>query len=138
MYFRCGNCGGKGKVISKPCSHCHGQKVVTKTNQLSFYLPAGAQEGFTQLFDGDADESPEYDVPGDIHAKVVSRDNKEWRRKDAGLYRREVIGVDEALLGFEREVTLLDGKMVRLERTGTTQPGFIEVLKGQGVSRAGL
>lgn len=86
------------------------------------------------LFDGEADESPDWDIPGDVLVKVYAHKDAEWRRKDAGLYRREIIGVDEALLGFERNLTHLDGKTVRIARPGTTQPGHVDVIKGEGVS----
>ena len=46
-----------------------------------------------------------------------------WRRKESGLYWREVVGVGEALLGFERNLTHLDGHVVTLRREGVTQPG---------------
>jgi DnaJ-related protein SCJ1 len=90
-------------------------------------------EGFEMMFDGEADESPDWDVAGDVHVQVHSKRDDEWRRKDAGLYRREIIGVDEALLGFDRNLTHMDGKTVRVVRSGTTQPGHIDVFKGEGV-----
>jgi DnaJ-related protein SCJ1 len=134
MQATCNTCHGKGKTVAKPCPHCRGQKVVQSDNNLSFYLPPGAHEGFEMLFDGEADESPDWDIPGDVLVKVYAHKDAEWRRKDAGLYRREIIGVDEALLGFERNLTHLDGKTVRIARPGTTQPGHVDVIKGEGVS----
>ena len=138
MQATCNTCAGKGKTVARPCPHCRGQKVVQGENNLSFYLPPGAHEGFEMLFDGEADESPDWDVPGDVLVKVYARTDDEWRRKDSGLYRREIIGVDEALLGFERNVTHLDGKTVRIVRPGTTQPGHVDVIKGEGVGTGSL
>jgi len=135
MQATCNTCQGKGKTVARPCSHCRGNKVIQSDNNLSFYLPPGAAEGFEMLFDGEADESPEWDIPGDVLVKVYARRDDEWRRKDAGLYRREIIGVDEALLGFDRNLTHLDGRIVNIVRPGTTQPGHIDVIKGEGVSR---
>ena len=39
----------------------------------------------------------------------------------------------QALLGFERNLTHLDGHVVTLKRQGVTQPGFVQVIKGEGM-----
>lgn len=129
----CPTCAGKGKTIAKPCKHCKGHKIVEITNPLSFYLPPGAKEGWEMVFDGESDESPEWDIAGDVVVSVTSHASPEWRRKDSGLYRRETLAIDEALLGFERNITHLDGSIVQVVRTGTTQPGHVDVIKGRGV-----
>lgn len=41
----------------------------------------------------------------------------------------------QALLGFDRNLTHLDGHVVRLKRQGVTQPGFVEVIEGEGMPR---
>lgn len=41
----------------------------------------------------------------------------------------------QALLGFDRNLTHLDGHIVRLQRSGVTQPGFVEVIEGEGMPR---
>ena len=40
----------------------------------------------------------------------------------------------QALLGFERKLKHLDGRTVSIGRQGTTQPGEVEVIEGEGVS----
>jgi len=40
----------------------------------------------------------------------------------------------QALLGFERTMTHLDGRTIPLSRKGTTQPNEVEVIEGEGVS----
>jgi hypothetical protein len=39
----------------------------------------------------------------------------------------------QALLGFSRNLTHLDGHVVPLERKGVTQPGFVQTIKGEGM-----
>lgn len=43
-------------------------------------------------------------------------------RKESNLYWRETIGLVDALLGFERNITHLDGHYLTLRREGVTQP----------------
>jgi DnaJ-related protein SCJ1 len=64
-------------------------------------IPPGAPEGWEYVFEGEADESPDWEA-GDVYVRVRSNEKlaeqEGWRRKESGLYRREVIGVDEVRL----------------------------------------
>ncbi len=160
----CPTCSGKGKVIHRACAHCKGDKTVQTQATLTVDIPPGAPEGWEYVFEGEADESPDWEA-GDVFVRVRSNAERAqadgWRRKDGGLYRREVIGVDEvrtgtlgavedgvgrlltlrqpdlnatqALLGFERNVTHLDGRTVPIRRPGTTQPNHVDVFRGEGM-----
>jgi DnaJ-related protein SCJ1 len=47
------------------------------------------------IFEGEGDESPDWE-PGDVILKVRSRKEKGgWRRKESSLYWKETIGIDE-------------------------------------------
>ncbi|KAI0049744.1 DnaJ-domain-containing protein [Auriscalpium vulgare] len=129
----CNDCGGRGTVIAKPCPHCGGSKVLEHTAHYTLEVPKGAPEGFEVVFDGEGDESPDWEA-GDVVLRVRTRAEKgSWRRKETSLYWRETIGVDEALLGFERNLTHLDGHTVQLVRKGVTQPGFVQTIKAEGM-----
>lgn len=45
-----------------------------------------------------------------------------------------VADLTKALLGFERKLKHLDGRIINISRTGTTQPDEVEVIEGEGVS----
>ncbi|KAF8699160.1 DnaJ protein, partial [Rhizoctonia solani] len=102
----CNECGGRGKVIKKLCPHCQGHKVMDHTAEYTLDVTPGMPEGHEVVFEGEGDESPEYDA-GDI--------------------------VLRALLGFERNLTHLDGHIVTLKRNGTTQPGHVQTVEGEGM-----
>ena len=139
----CNECGGRGTVIKKACPHCQGQKVVDYTAAYTLEVTPGMPEGHDVVFEGEADESPDWEA-GDVIVRVRSKKEMGgWRRNDANLYWKETIGVDQvrfifftyiwwkltvidekALLGFEKNVTLLDGRDLLLDRKGSvTQPG---------------
>ncbi|KAI0067469.1 DnaJ-domain-containing protein [Artomyces pyxidatus] len=129
----CNACNGRGRVIAKPCPACKGEKVREHTAHYTLEVPKGAPEGHEVVFEGEGDESPDWEA-GDVVLRVRSRAEKGgWRRKESSLYWRETIGVDEALLGFERNLTHLDGRTLPLVRKGVTQPGFVQTVKGQGM-----
>jgi DnaJ-related protein SCJ1 len=138
----CNECGGRGKTVTKKCPHCQGNKLVDYTAAYTLDVTPGMPEGHEIVFEGEADESPDWEA-GDVVIRVRSRKDKGgWRRKESSLYWKETIGIDEvcslsflksarvieptflqALLGFDRNLTHLDGHVVRLIRDGVTQPG---------------
>ncbi|KAL1696894.1 hypothetical protein GGG16DRAFT_42294 [Schizophyllum commune] len=129
----CDACGGRGTVVKKVCGACGGKKILDHTAHLTLDIEPGTPEGHEVVFEGEADESPDYE-PGDVVLRVRSRKEAGgWRRKESSLYWREVVGVGEALLGFERNLTHLDGHVVTLRREGVTQPGHIQTIPGEGM-----
>jgi DnaJ-related protein SCJ1 len=129
----CNECEGRGKIIKKKCPHCHGQKVLDHTATYTLDVERGMPEGHEVVFEGEADESPDWEA-GDVILRVRSKKELgSWRRKESSLYWKETLGIDEALLGFDRNLTHLDGHTVRLLRTGVTQPGHVQVIKGEGM-----
>ncbi|KAJ2917414.1 hypothetical protein MD484_g3009, partial [Candolleomyces efflorescens] len=129
----CNECGGRGKIIKRRCPHCQGNKVMDHTAHYTLEVDAGMPEGHEVVFEGEADESPDWEA-GDIVLRVRTKKEKGgFRRKETSLYWKETIGVDEALLGFERNLTHLDGHVVPIKRNGVTQPGYVQVIKGQGM-----
>ncbi|KAJ8592194.1 DnaJ-domain-containing protein [Rhizopogon salebrosus TDB-379] len=129
----CNDCGGRGRVIKKLCPHCHGQKVVDHTQHYTLELQPGTPEGFDVVFEGEGDESPDWEA-GDIVLRVRSKKEiGHLRRKESSLYWRETIGVDEALLGFQRNITHLDGHLVQIDHNGVTQPGYVQTVEGEGM-----
>jgi DnaJ-related protein SCJ1 len=133
MQQHCPHCQGRGRMTKRLCPVCSGQRVVQTTNTLSLSIDRGLPEDSEILFEGEADEAPDYE-PGDVVVRVKSRaEEGGFTRKGPHLYYKQAIGVDEALLGFERKVKGLDGHWLALRREGTTQPGFIQVIKEEGM-----
>lgn len=67
-----------------------------KDHTLAVHVPAGAPEGYEERFQGEADESPDYD-PGDVIVRVRSKPqtNQGWTRKESGLIGRVTLSVVE-------------------------------------------
>lgn len=145
----CNECSGRGKVIKKVCPHCQGNKVIDHTAHYTLDITPGMPEGHEVVFEGEADESPDWEA-GDVVLRVRSKREKgAWRRKETSLYWKQTIGIDEvrhsfhersigisdfylfqALLGFERNITHLDGRNLEIVRKGVTQPGSRDLLDG--------
>lgn len=79
----------------KKCPHCGGQKIVEHTAHYTLEVPPGMPEGHEVVFEGESDESPDWE-PGDVVLRVRSKKEKGgWRRKESSLYWKETIGIDE-------------------------------------------
>lgn len=129
----CPQCSGKGKVIARPCKHCNGEKVIDHTGHYTLEVEKGMPEGHEVVFEGEGDQSAEWEA-GDVVLRIrTQKVAGGWRRKESSLYWKETISVAEALLGFERNITHLDGHQVTISRPGVTQPGYTMVVKDEGM-----
>jgi hypothetical protein len=85
-----------------PCPHCKANKIVPSRISLSIHLPPGAPENFEVVFDGDSDESPDWEA-GDVIVRVKSKrvdGSGGWSRKERSLVQRVEIGVEEVRQPF--------------------------------------
>ena len=129
----CDRCGGAGSVIAHKCSNCHGQKIVQEVASIEVELERGANDGVEVVIEGEADEAPDHEA-GDIIVKISARRSKgQFRRGGTSLYKTLPISLSEALLGFERNLTHMDGRKVTVKRDGVTQPGFVSVVDNEGM-----
>jgi DnaJ-class molecular chaperone len=69
---------------------------VQRDHTIAVHIPAGAPEGFEEVFSGEADESPDFE-PGDVIVRVRSKvhSGKGWTRKEGGLVGRITLSVAE-------------------------------------------
>lgn len=62
-----------------------------------------------------------------------ARGKSQFRRRDANLYTTVSIGLDDALLGFEKNLIHFDDHTIALSRKGVTQPGYVETVASEGM-----
>ncbi|WVO13544.1 hypothetical protein L204_101165 [Cryptococcus depauperatus] len=139
VQMTCPHCNGQGKRITKQCHKCNAHKTVSIQHTLAVHIPAGAPEGFEEVFHGEADEQTDMEA-GDVVVRVRSRNEGPggeggggWKRLESGISGRVTLSVAEALLGFKRQLKHLDGRTIMVSRAGTTQPGEVEVIEGEGM-----
>jgi len=143
----CDKCGGKGKIIKKPCSVCGGSRVVREPETHELHVEKGMPHGVRITYENEADESPDY-VAGDLIVHLVETepalgtaehertDGTFFRRRGKDLFWREVLSLREAWMGdWTRNLTHLDGHIVQLSRKRgeVVQPNTVEVLKDEGM-----
>lgn len=71
---------------------------------------------------------------GEVIIKVQTLPHKVYERDRDDLKTTVVITLKQALLGFEKEITQLDGRIIKLNRKGKiTKPGEVEKIRGEGM-----
>ena len=145
MQMQCEKCGGKGKTIKHRCKVCDGQRVVRKTVTHSLSVEKGMPKGATQVYENEADESPDWEA-GDLVVHIgekeatfeegIRTDGTFFRRKGRDVFWKEVLSLREAWMGdWERNLTHLDGHIVRLgrKRGQVVQPNQVDVIAEEGM-----
>ncbi|OBZ82740.1 DnaJ subfamily A member 1 [Choanephora cucurbitarum] len=128
----CHACGGKGKVIRHVCPACAGKKVRRGNENYSIHIEKGMMDGQSIVLEEEADEYPEH-IAGNIVFTTHAAPHPVFERKGHHLYIRQHITLIEALGGFKKTITQLDGSTIELVREGVTQYGYVQTIQGQGM-----
>jgi DnaJ family protein A protein 2 len=116
MQSTCPACKGEGKAIADKdrCSACKGQKVMKDRKVLEVNIEKGMRNGHKIKFSGEADEIPGT-IPGDVVIAVQEKDHDTFKRKGGDLVSTVNLTLSEALCGFTKVITHLDGRTLRIE-----------------------
>ena len=134
----CAACGGRGKHIASPCSQCQGTGTIHDRAPISLRIPPGAPEGWTATLVACGDDpSPQHVsmgvASGDLVVEVGARDHERFRREGQDLHTELEIQLREAIFGFTRDIQLLDGSTLKVQRDGITLPDSRLTFEGRGM-----
>eukprot|EP01015_Nassula_variabilis_P008667 TRINITY_DN1686_c0_g1_i7.p2 TRINITY_DN1686_c0_g1~~TRINITY_DN1686_c0_g1_i7.p2 ORF type:complete len:177 (+),score=37.30 TRINITY_DN1686_c0_g1_i7:67-597(+) len=128
----CDRCQGRGKIYKSQCRVCKGSKVIEGRDEFGFYVEKGIEDGGQIRYSGSGNEFADK-AASDIVFQVITVPHARFTRKKDDLYTKVDLTLEEALLGFYKEIEHLDGHFVKLEREGVTQPGEVEKVVGEGM-----
>jgi molecular chaperone DnaJ len=131
----CPRCSGNGTIITNPCRHCRGRGRVKVKKKLVVDIPAGVDDSYTMILDGEGDVGLYGGRPGDLYAILSVRPSKIFHREGSDIFYELPINFAQAALGDEVEVPSLDGG-IKLDIPPGTQNGRPFRLKGKGIPRA--
>ncbi|MBV1788999.1 molecular chaperone DnaJ [Marinobacterium sp. D7] len=129
----CPTCRGEGKVISDPCSKCHGHGRVEETKTLQVKIPAGVDTGDRIRLSGEGEAGSHGGPAGDLYVQVNVLRHPIFERDGKHLYCEVPISFIDAALGGELDVPTLDGR-VKLKIPAETQTGKLFRLRGKGIT----
>jgi DnaJ family protein A protein 2 len=101
---------------------------------LEVAIEKGMKHGQKIRFSGEADEIPGT-LPGDVVIVVQEKEHERFKRKGADLVITQDLTLSEALCGFVRTITHLDGRVLKIE----SKPGevikqdAVKVINGEGM-----
>jgi DnaJ family protein B protein 4 len=106
-------------------------KQITKDQILEVPIKAGLKKGSKIKFKEVGDQ-----VEGgrqDLHFIVEEKPHPLFKREDNDLIHTVTLDLKEALTGWKRTVTTIDGKQINLDKAGPTQPGSEDRYPGLGM-----
>ncbi|CAM9756118.1 unnamed protein product [Pylaiella littoralis] len=127
----CKACSGTGKLSDGGCPDCRGRRVNVETETFEVTMPAGVLPGHTVTFGGKGTEHPNKKA-GSVRVVAVQSPHPRFEREGADLVYKKSISLMDALLGFERMLTLLDGTRIPIVHDEIPLSGHRQELPGRG------
>jgi molecular chaperone DnaJ len=131
----CRACGGAGEVARVRCKACAGAGLADAERVFSARIPPGSQGGNTQRVPGEGSPGRRGGPAGDLHLIVRVKTDPFFREEDGILVCEVPLSVDEAALGADIDIPLLDAR-VRMKIPAGTQSGSVFRVRGKGLPRA--
>jgi DnaJ-related protein SCJ1 len=128
----CPKCDGTGKISKRKCSVCPKGQFEQVEKTLMIDIERGFAEGHRIAFEGQSDEIPDH-VPGDVFFEVDTVEHPVFRRDGHNLHYDLTVTLTEALVGIDRAVRQLDGRVVRIRTDAVTVPKQELVIAGEGM-----
>jgi molecular chaperone DnaJ len=132
----CLACGGSGQIPRVRCKPCSGTGLCEREREYVVRIPPGSQAGSTQRVAGEGSPGRRGGPAGDLHVIVRVRPHPFYRQQGDVLEVEVPVRMDEAALGTEIEVPLLDAR-VRMKIPAGTQPASVFRVRGKGLPATG-
>uniref|UniRef100_A0A4W5MIV7 DnaJ homolog subfamily B member 11 n=1 Tax=Hucho hucho TaxID=62062 RepID=A0A4W5MIV7_9TELE len=114
------------------CDECPNIKLVNEERTLEVEIEQGVRDEMEYPFIGEGE--PHIDgEPGDLRFRIKVMKHPVFERRGDDLYTNVTISLVEALVGFEMDITHLDGHKVHIVRDKITKPGARVWKKGEGL-----
>ena len=118
------------------CKACSGTGLCESEREYVVRVPPGSQAGSTQRVAGEGSPGRRGGPAGDLHVMVRPRPHPFYRQQGDLLEVEVPVRMDEAALGTEIEVPLLDAR-VRMKIPAGTQPDSVFRVRGKGLPAPG-
>lgn len=130
----CPTCSGRGAVVEKKCSHCHGRGRKKKEQTVNVKIPAGIDSDQRLRVRGEGEISTPGGKPGDLYVWIRVQEHPIFKRQDEHVILDFPITFVQAALGAHLEVPTLGGT-TKIHIESGTQSGETIRLKGKGIKR---
>jgi molecular chaperone DnaJ len=128
----CLACAGSGQVPRVRCKTCSGTGLIEKEREYVVRVAPGSQAGSVQRVPGEGSPGRRGGPAGDLHVVVRVRPHPIFRQEGELLVVAVPVAMQDAALGTEIEIPLLD-ESVRMKIPAGTQPGNVFRIRGKGL-----
>ena len=84
------------------------------------------------VFAREGEQSPDF-VPGDVIFVLKQKSHKKFKRVGDDLFTDMTITLEQALLGFKRNIKHLNGKQIEIQSDNVIQPFEWMIIEDQGM-----
>lgn len=121
---QCNVCGGKGKIITKQCSHCNGSGFENIKTSLKIKIPKGVFNDSTMLMNGYGDLPKSANGrPGNLILVFHIKPHDYFKIINGFLVHEESVPFTDCLLGCKRTVKALGDKEIIIDIPELTENG---------------
>ncbi len=105
----CGQCGGRGQIIRRPCKECRGEGYQRREKKLKVNIPAGVDTGTQLRLSGEGQPGANGGPPGDLYVVTKVEEHPIFERDEYDLHCRVPINLAQAALGTSIDLLTFDG-----------------------------
>ena len=129
----CHQCNGKGKIIKDEdkCELCEGKGHVVKEKTIPVKLISRLNHGFKMALEGKGHQLKDYKT--DLILVINEKPNAQFKRYDNDLFVELDLKLYQALFGFDKLLTHMDGRKLHLSSSGSTDFRMIRKINNEGM-----
>jgi DnaJ-class molecular chaperone len=127
----CNSCNGTGKIIKDCCELCNGCGYNFKEKNISIPLKSGLTTGNKISLNGKGHQFK--NTKTDLILNINEISHAIFKRENDNLLIDVELKLYQALLGFSKIITHLDGKKINISYEGKTEYGTIRVIDNYGM-----
>jgi len=128
----CTQCNGEGRIPEVPCAQCSGSGRTSQKKEISVDIPPGIFDGALLRVTGKGNAGERGQPAGDFLLRIHVQPDKFFQREGDDVHSEEEITALEAILGNEKEIKTVQGKVAIKIQPGT-QPETTLRLRGKGM-----
>ena len=134
VVVQCSNCEGKGTFIEQEnkCPNCDAKGFIVKDKSIQMQLNTDVLFGQDGVFEGKGHQLK--NIKTHLIIKIIELPNKVFSRINEDLYMEMELQLFQALCGFDKIVTHLDGRELHISCSGKTDFNTVRKITGEGIT----